>query len=158
MSNPIPFLSTTPRFALPLLFVGQAQKEVTVNEAIAVADLLLHTAVEAELDQPPAAPVAGQVWLVGPQPSGSWAGCAGSLAGWSEGGWRMIPPRAGMRIFDRSRNSFRVFVDGWRSPSAPSLPTGGSLVDVEARKALADVFSALSAAGILAAPKEPYQK
>lgn len=33
MTEPVVFTSASPRFAIPLLFAGQAQKEVFVNEA-----------------------------------------------------------------------------------------------------------------------------
>ncbi len=42
MSDPVQFEGATPRFALPLLFAGQAQKEFFVNEALLRADMVLH--------------------------------------------------------------------------------------------------------------------
>ena len=40
MSDPIRLDGATARFDLPLLFAGQAQKEVFVNQALAVIELL----------------------------------------------------------------------------------------------------------------------
>jgi len=65
MSDPTSFTLTTPRFGLPFLFSGQAQKEVSVNEAHALADMLLHPCIAGELAAPPASPSAGDCWLVG---------------------------------------------------------------------------------------------
>lgn len=70
MSDPFLFDSTTPRFGLPLLFAGQAQKEAFVNEAHALADALIHCAVEGEATAPPGAPVDGTSWLVGSPATG----------------------------------------------------------------------------------------
>jgi len=42
MTDPITFDSTSPRFGLPLLFSGQVQKEVYLNEALSRLDGLTH--------------------------------------------------------------------------------------------------------------------
>jgi len=148
MTDPISFASTTSRLDLPLLFAGQAQKEVTVNEALVSIDLLLHGAVEGVLAVPPASPAIGQCWIIGTSPQGEWAGHSGDVAGWTEGGWRFIPPAPGMRLYDRAAAAFRLFNGQWTIVSAPAAPQGGGTIDVEARAALAILFTRLSQAGI----------
>ena len=149
MTLPIAFASTTPRLALPLLYVGQTQKEVTVNESILSADFLIDSAIEGVASSPPTSPVVGSMWLIGPAPSGVFAGRTDNLAGWSEGGWRFFVPRDGMRVFDLSQSAFRLYRHGWTVPAAPLEPTGGAIVDAQVRLALASLIEALKTAGIL---------
>lgn len=87
----------TARWALPLLFAGQAQKEITHNEALVLIDALLHARVEsADLASPPGTPLVGQCWIVADGATGDWAGKMGAIALWTEGGWRFVPPSAGL--------------------------------------------------------------
>lgn len=149
MTTPVTFPSTTPRLALPLLYVGQTQKEITVNEGILRTDFLIDSAIEGVVSTPPSSPVAGLLWLVGPTPSGDFAGKADNLAGWSDSGWRFFAPRDGMRVFDLSLSAFRLYHQGWTFATAPTAPAGGPIIDSQVRLALAALTNALTAAGIL---------
>lgn len=150
MTDPLSFSSTSPRFALPLLFAGQSQKEVTVNEALLTADVLLHPAIEAVVTTPPAAPASGQCWLVGASAIGAFAGKSGQIASWSEGGWRFVAPRQGMRAYDIAATAYRYFAGGnWQLAVAPAAPSGGTVIDNEARTAIGNLIATLRAAGVL---------
>ncbi len=150
MSDPIVFTSASPRFGLPLLFAGQAQKEVFVNEAHALTDALLHAAIEGEADDPPAAPAEGECWLIGNAPTGAWADHAGELACCQAGGWIFAVPRDGVRVLDRSTGQDIRYRSGWQRPATPAAPAGGATVDAEARAAIAGLVAALVDAGLLA--------
>jgi hypothetical protein len=158
------------RFALPFILPGQAQKEVFHNEALAVADALLHAAVESSaLTAPPADPAPGQCWLVAAGAAGAWAGRAQTLAAFTSGGWRFIAPVVGMTVWDKAagvtrRWSGTEWSDGAiaaaalriggeqvvdpRVAAVPS-PSGGTVIDVEARAAVAALIVALQTHGLI---------
>ena len=150
MSDPIVFETATARFELPLLFAGQAQKEFFVNEALSRADLLLHCAIQGETAAPPSAPQAGQVWLVAASPTGIFIDYAASLAGWTGDGWRFVFPHDGLRVFDRSNAAFRLYHGSWQRQIVPNAPSGGTVVDAEARGAIALLLERLVEAGVFA--------
>lgn len=144
-------MPTTPRFALPLLAVAQAQKEVTHNEALILLDALIHAAVEAgPLAAPPSSPVDGQCWIVGATPTGAWAGQGNAIAIRAGGGWRFAPGRAGMRA-TRLTDGARLRFDGaaWIAPETIAPPSGGSTIDAEARSTLSTLILHLAAQGLL---------
>ncbi|MBO9498719.1 MAG: DUF2793 domain-containing protein [Novosphingobium sp.] len=134
------------------MLAGQAQKELTVNEALARVDALLHPAILGEADVPPSIPAEGDCWLVGTSPSGAWADHAGELASFTLGIWLFLEPRDGMRVMNRSTGQTRLRrYGGWASAGTPATPSGGSTVDAEARSAIAGLIAALSDSGILPA-------
>ena len=158
----------TPRIQLPLLEPGQAQKEQFHNEALALLDLAVQAAGEGPLDTPPEAPQPGQCWIVGPVPSGDWAGHAGHVAGWTAAGWRFVAPREGMRIWLDTDRGFALFAGGeWRigevhgklfverqqvvgiRGAAIPEPEGGMVVDAEARAAIVALLQALRSHGLI---------
>lgn len=152
MTDPLSFASATPRFGLPLLFSGQAEKEFYVNEAHALTDALVHCAVEEVTNTPPSAPVDGLCWLAGSAPTEVWTGQAGKIACRQMGNWLFIEPRDGLALLNRATGQILRFREGWIAPAAPELPSGGATIDSEVRAALDDLITALTQAGIFAAP------
>jgi hypothetical protein len=148
MSDPFLFDSVSPRFGLPLLYAGQSQKEAFVNEAHALADALLHCAIEGEATVPPVTPDDGANWLVGAGATGDWAGQDGKLACRQTGNWLFVSPRDGLHLLDRSTGQERRFFETWRIAQEPVEPSGGSVVDAEARAAILQLIAALKVAGI----------
>ena len=149
MSEPVSFPTATSRFGLPLLFAGQAQKEFYFNEAISLADILLHPVVQGETETTPSSPMEGDCWIVGPQPAGAFADHAGYLAGYQSGQWLFAAPREGMRAFDVSMMAERRYDGGWTTPPVIAAPSGGSVVDVQARAVISSLLAALLGSGIL---------
>lgn len=141
---------TTGRLALPLMAPGQAQKELTHNEALALIDLAIQPVIEAiGVNDPPPAPTIGQCWIVGPAPTGLWAGRTKALAGWTAGGWRFQAALEGMTV-RRSGDGVLVRYDGaaWRVPPVVTPASGGGVIDVEARNLLQSLIEILRDAGL----------
>jgi uncharacterized protein DUF2793 len=103
-------MARTAQLDLPLVMPAQAQKHVTVNEALtrldAVAQLRVVSSVEPE---PPAAAADGASYLVPNGATGAWTGMAGRIAVRCNGGWVFLVPRAGWRAWDESRNGHQAF-------------------------------------------------
>ncbi|AZI36458.1 hypothetical protein NT2_05_00120 [Caenibius tardaugens NBRC 16725] len=149
MPEPISFTSASPRFHLPLLFTGQAQKEFFVNEAHALTDALLHLAIEGQASAAPLAPDDGDCWLVLAPATGDWAGQDGMIACRQAGAWLFVTPRDGMRAFNRADGQDWRYADGWQIAAAIASPAGGTTIDSEARTAIDAILLALTQAGIL---------
>lgn len=94
-------MSETFQFELPLVQASQAQKHVTVNEALARLDAVAQMQVLADdLTSPPGLPVDGEAYVVGAAATGDWAGHDGELAVFSNGGWVFLMPKAGWRAWN----------------------------------------------------------
>ena len=160
----------TPRLALPMLQPGQAQKETTHNEALALLDLVVPATVLAVgLNAPPASPAAGDAWIVGTVPTGGWTGHARAMAGWTSSGWRFVAPRDGMAVWSVADEQVLRFGGGvWTlgvlAGSRVTIggvdvvgarrgaivdPSGGLVIDLEARAAIAAVLSTLRGHGLI---------
>lgn len=161
----------TPRLGFPLLSSGQAQKDVTHNEALVLADGLIQPVVQAVAPAAiPARPLPGQCWIVGNGAGGVWQGHDNAFACWTEGGWRFIATQEGMGAWSladgvparRADNGWivgRVDVSAVRiagkqvlglQQPAVANPTGGSTIDAEVRVAVSAILAALRTHGLIA--------
>lgn len=150
MSEPISFSATTSRHSLPLLVAGQAQKEIFVNESLALIDMLLHPVVEGIASTPPASPEAGECWIVGPSATEAWSGHEDSVTGWDGTQWSFAAPMPGLRVFELASGCYMTFNTGWNSAQTITSPSGGSVIDAEARAAVDAILAVLSDQNLIA--------
>lgn len=160
-------MTTTTRYGLPQLQAGQAQKEITHNEAVGRIDALLHLVVESRHSAVPAL-ATGTAWIVAPSALGAFADQVGQIAVCDDNGWSMIAPRDGCIAFVRDEGVFIHFAagtwrDGWTVSSlsiggrtllgGPNVgvvpPSGGSVIDSEARAAIAQLLTGLRGLGLV---------
>lgn len=115
-------MSDTPMLGLPLLAAAQAQKHVTLNEALLKLDALIHLSVIARDVAAPPQAAEGDRYLVPASPTGAWAGQQGQVALAQGGGWVFLAPRKGWRLWVEGEGKLLVF-DGaqWREPSTGSV-------------------------------------
>ncbi len=161
----------TDRLLLPLLAAGQAQKEVTHNEALVLIDALVQPVVQSIAPASvPASPAAGQCWIVGTGATGAWAGRDGALACWTGGGWRFAAAFEGMRVWNLATGTeARRGASSWSTgivsasevhisanrvvsarQSAITGPSGGATIDTEGRIAINAILAAMCNHGLIA--------
>lgn len=160
----------TARFGLPLLHVGQAQKELDHNEAITLLEILAQPVVRGiGADAPPSESAPGDCWITGAMPVGAWSGHPDALAVSTVGGWRFVAAPNGMTVRD-PEGVTAVRVDGtWRAgevrgtafvvgnhqvvgarSAAIADPAGGVSIDQEARAAVSAILAAMRGHGLVA--------
>ena len=139
-------------FALrPERIAGQTQKETFVNEMAARIDALLHGAIEGEQAAPPTAPADGLAWLVAAGASGDWTGQSGKIAARQAGNWLFSVPHDGIKLLNRATGQEIRYSGGWKAAARPAAPSGGTVIDSQARSAIAAILTALTSAGIVPA-------
>lgn len=140
----------TPRLSLPLLAAAQAQKHVTLNEALLTLDRTVQCAVLSRaLTEPPPIPAEGASYMVPAGPSGAWAGHGNKLATWSVGGWDFYVPPAGFVVWIVSESILAVW-DGalWRTLGESAGRLGiNTTADATNRLAVASPATLLTHAG-----------
>jgi hypothetical protein len=93
-------MATTNHLAITLLEQSQAQKDVTVNEALARIDAVLNTAaIDLSISTPPVSPSEGDLYIVAASATGDWAGQEDNMAYFDGSVWRFVTPKEGMRLW-----------------------------------------------------------
>ena len=137
----------TPNLVLPYLAAQQAQKHVTHNEAIRALDALVQIAiVDRGRNEPPASPGDGDRHLVGAQPVGLWAGKAGALAAFQDGGWMFHAPKAGWVIWIEDETALFVHDGTALQPVGQGGVAGLNPADLVGINTVADAVNRLAVA------------
>jgi uncharacterized protein DUF2793 len=101
---------TTPNLTLPYLAAAQAQKHVTVNEALDALDGLVQLSViSASMVAPPGSPVEGDRYIVASGAAGAWAEWDASVAQFSGGAWLRLIPQTGWLAWNAASGQLLVW-------------------------------------------------
>lgn len=124
-------MANSPNLGIPLVEQGQSQKEVTMNEAITILDAVIGGGVlDKDLNAPPGSPAAGARYIIGPSPTGVWAGKANQIAYYFSGGWRYIVPGNAWFLWVADEGLMYAF--NGTSWGVASVSSGGTMFGINA--------------------------
>lgn len=131
-------MTTSPDLGVPFIDSGQAQPDVTHNEALLVMLALLNGVIDRGVNTPAVSPTIGDAYIVGTAPTGAWAGRANCVAVWDGAAWRFLPGNTsagtpitmgarqeGLRVWVRDENDLYIWSgSAWTAvASTPAVPT-----------------------------------
>lgn len=162
-------MNQTIRHGLPMLASGQAQKEVTHNEALLLIDRRLQLGVTSRrVATPPVPALAGSAFIVPGDAIGEWAGQADRIASFDGHGWTFDTPQQGWLAWIADEGRLSIFDGCWSDgtwsvtalrigdrtmlsalPTDIPSPVGGPVVDAECRQIVDRMLAALRAQGLI---------
>lgn len=93
-------MSSSTNLGFTYLEASQAQKHVTVNEALRVIDAVIQLSViDRDLTAPPGGESDGDVYIPAATATGDWAGHEDDVAFYVDGAWQFTSPREGWRAY-----------------------------------------------------------
>lgn len=102
-------MTTTNHLNIALVEQSQAQKEITINQAITRLDAILNTGAKSRSTAtPPTSPASGDLYIVGNSPTGDWAGQAGKIA-YFDAIWRFITPNEGIKLWVNDEDLIAIY-------------------------------------------------
>ncbi|MBU2935629.1 MULTISPECIES: DUF2793 domain-containing protein [Pacificibacter] len=146
-------MSDTTRFSLPLLQAAQAQKHVTVNEAITRLDGLMQLRLQSVTENtPPLTPQEGDAYSVANSAVNDWAGFEGNLALYVSGGWVFVPVTLGMRAYIVDQNGWAAFDGTTWQMGLQSLSSHGAGMQILVKEIDHPIAAGATSAVTLALP------
>lgn len=126
--------TTSATLGIPYIASQQSQPDVTHNEAVSLLQIILAGgAITIGGNTPPASPLEGDTYVVGPVPTGVWAGRANAIAGFFLSQWLFVPgndsngtpidmgpDQEGLSIWSKTDNGLFVWTDLGASPGVLS--------------------------------------
>ena len=144
-------MNNSPRMGLPLLQAAQAQKHVTVNEALVLLDGVGQMSlISATLSVPPGLNSDGDCYAVPVGAVNEWAGNIGDVAIFSNGGWVFVTPQKGWRTWVADVQASAIFdgslwLAGAVALSANNAATVQEVIEIEQTIAAGTTDLALAA-------------
>jgi hypothetical protein len=141
-------MSNSTNLELPYLEAAQAQKHVTVNDALARLDAEVHlTVLSRVLAVPPATLLEGDRYMIAAASTAAWVGQAGKLAIWLAGAWVFVAPREGWRMWVADEDQLLVYTGTvWQGLGVPTQLQNLQLLGVNASADTTNKFVVSSAA------------
>lgn len=130
-------MAETHQFDMPLLAGSQAQKHVTVNEALAILDAVAQFRIaSASISTPPTALADGTAYLIPTAATGVWTGLEGQIAIAVNDGWRFVTPKAGWQVFNAETGATQLFdgfawLDSTLAARDSGAATGIGIVEID---------------------------
>ncbi|KAB7616070.1 DUF2793 domain-containing protein [Amylibacter sp. SFDW26] len=120
------------QFKLPFLQASQAQKHVTVNEALARLDALAQLTFQSRSEDVPTTPSDGQVYAVPIGASGVWSGQDHKVALFLNGGWVFVDGHDGWTAWVVDEVAQARFINGvWSDVNSLEASALGSAQTVD---------------------------
>lgn len=127
----------TSQFELPLLAEGQAQKHVTVNDALARLDAVSQLRIASRsLGVAPLDAVDGTCYFVPEGATGLWGEHASKLVFWSNGGWASLSPKQGWQAWIEDEAIAVRFNGADWIEDVPPVPQGVSFEKLDILQAI----------------------
>ncbi|MEL7176814.1 MAG: DUF2793 domain-containing protein [Pseudomonadota bacterium] len=125
-------MTETAKLGLPLVQPSQAQKHVTVNEALVRLDSLTQLSVlSRSVSTPPSGVADGICYLVAAGATGAWTGHEGEIAIRSNNGWIFVPMVNGWRLWVADEGQSVDWVDGAFTVGLVARSAGGATTQMK---------------------------
>ena len=129
MEEGLQSMADTDNLALTLLEQSQAQKHVTVNEALLGLDAVVALSViDKDLTVPPGSPSAGDRYIVGASATGDWAGEDNNVAAYQDSAWLFYTPQEGwLSWVEDEEVQYRWTGSAWAQREIAEAPFGSAM-------------------------------